>query len=271
MNRRICTKWVAGLAAVMFSMSLAAQDPVKSALTMGVGDMHDFFPMLGIVFVLIVVVGLGACLLPMFKRQNKERYLDVCDVAPYEIEPPHLTTAETAKYEAEPSLLTPTERSFFGVLHQALGPEYYICPKVRLADIIRPAKQSSRSGWQTAFNRISGKHVDFVICNPADLGVLGVVELDDRTHQRFERGSRDGAVDAALAGAGIQVIRVQAREYYSQPAVRDLVRNSLKRAAAASDSASSQKLFGVGMQARRQPKLNFANQGRSSPGRPFAL
>lgn len=38
MKNRIRSKWVAGLATVMLSMSLGAQDPVKSALTMGFGD-----------------------------------------------------------------------------------------------------------------------------------------------------------------------------------------------------------------------------------------
>ena len=87
-----------------------------------------------------------------------------------------------AAYEAVPALLTPAERSFFGVLQQALSSEYQIFAKVRLADIVRPVRNPSRSGWQSAFNRIIGKHVDFVLCDSAHLGVVGVIELDDRTH-----------------------------------------------------------------------------------------
>ena len=177
----------------------------------------------------------------------------------HDAEPSLFRSAETTQYEAGSSLLTPAERSFFGVLRQALGSQYYICPKVRLADIIRPASQSSRSGWQTAFNRISAKHVDFAICSPNDLSVVGVIELDDRTHRRFERGFRDSTVDAALSGAGIRVIRVQASEYYSQPAVRDLVLNSLKRTAEPSASISSRGLPAGGKGARRQLTLNLAN------------
>jgi hypothetical protein len=128
-------------------------------------------------------------------------------------------------YEAVPALLTPAERSFFGVLQQAVATDYQIFAKVRLADIVRPVRNPSRSGWQSAFNRISGKHVDFVLCDPSRLGVVAVIELDDRTHERFERGVRDGLVDSALAEAGIPVLRVSARQSYSPAQVRQQVQS----------------------------------------------
>src|SRR5271154_4177996 len=118
-------------------------------------------------------------------------------------------------YEAVPSLLTPAERSFFGVLQQSLASDYQIFAKVRLADIVRPVRNPSRSGWQSAFNRTSGKHVDFLLCDLERLNVVGVIELDDRTHERFERGLRDSLVDSALADAGIPILRISTRQSYS--------------------------------------------------------
>src|SRR5262245_30044336 len=100
------------------------------------------------------------------------------------------TQSASTTYEAVPVLLTPAERSFFGVLQQAVAPDYQIFAKVRLADIVRPGRNLSRSGWQSAFNRITGKHVDFVLCDSLRLGVVAVIELDDRSHERFERGVR---------------------------------------------------------------------------------
>jgi len=128
-------------------------------------------------------------------------------------------------YEAVPALLTPAERSFFGVLQQALASDYQIFAKVRLADIVRPVKSPSRSGWQSAFNRITGKHVDFVLCDSERLGIVAVVELDDRTHERFERGVRDSLVDTALADAKIPVLRVSARQAYSPAQIREQVQS----------------------------------------------
>lgn len=76
------------------------------------------------------------------------------------------TKASLNTYEAVPELLSPAERSFFGVLQQVVASEYLIFAKVRLADVVRPVRGGSRSVWQSAFNRISGKHVDLFGATP---------------------------------------------------------------------------------------------------------
>ncbi len=128
-------------------------------------------------------------------------------------------------YEPLPALLTPAERSFFGVLQQAAASNYQIFAKVRLADIVQPVRSSSRSAWRSAFNRIAGKHIDFVLCDLAHLGVIAVIELDDSSHETFERGVRDTLVDSALADAGIPILRVPARHSYSTAELRLQVDN----------------------------------------------
>ena len=45
-------------------------------------------------------------------------------------------------------LFSPAERSFLGVLNQAVGKSAQIFGKVRVADIITPKKGMSRSNWQ---------------------------------------------------------------------------------------------------------------------------
>jgi len=136
--------------------------------------------------------------------------------------------ANTPAYEASAALLTPAERSFFGALQQAVASDYEIFAKVRLADIVRPVRSPSRSGWQSALNRITGKHVDFVLCDFASLAVVGVVELDDRTHERLERGIRDTLVDSALADAQIPVLRIAARQSYSPVQIREQIQSLLR-------------------------------------------
>ena len=139
--------------------------------------------------------------------------------------PPYLAeTTNQPAYEAIPNLLTAAERSFFGVLQQAVATEYQIFAKVRLADIVRPVRNPSRSGWQMAFNRITGKHVDFVLCDSARLSVVAIVELDDSSHGRLERGVRDSLVDSALADAAIPVLRISARQTYSPAQIREQVK-----------------------------------------------
>lgn len=71
----------------------------------------------------------------------------------------------TASYILLPALLTPAERSFYGVLISAVGDSALVFSKVRVADVLKPQKGLDRSNWQRAFNRISSKHFDFVLCN----------------------------------------------------------------------------------------------------------
>jgi hypothetical protein len=157
-----------------------------------------------VALVALVLLAVAAALIQLLGRQQTAQFV-------------------AGAYEAVPALLTPAERSFFGVLQQAVASDYQIFAKVRLADIVRPVRNPSRSGWQSAFNRIASKHVDFVLCDSSRLGVVAVIELDDRTHERFERGVRDGLVDSTLADARIPVLRVSARQSYSPTQIREQV------------------------------------------------
>jgi hypothetical protein len=70
-------------------------------------------------------------------------------------------------------LFSPAERSFLRVLEQAIGDEYRVFGKVRVADVVSVKSMSNRNVWQQAFNRISAKHFDFVLCRKDDLTIFG--------------------------------------------------------------------------------------------------
>jgi len=73
-----------------------------------------------------------------------------------------LTTAnqiEGYPYTKKPALFSPAERSFLGVLEQAIGEKYQIFGKVRVADIVEPQRGLDNSRRHKAFNRISAKHL----------------------------------------------------------------------------------------------------------------
>lgn len=53
------------------------------------------------------------------------------------------------------SLFTPAERSFLGVLNQAIEDNAFVFGKARVADVLKPSKGTSRKIWQTAFNKIN--------------------------------------------------------------------------------------------------------------------
>ena len=123
-------------------------------------------------------------------------------------------------YEPAPALLTPAERSFFEILKLAVGEDFALFSKVRLADVIvvRPGvPPKQRLG---AFSRISSKHLDFVVCNPETYEILGVIELDDRSHRESSRVRRDAFLDSALSAAQIPILHVPAQRQYSATKLR---------------------------------------------------
>jgi hypothetical protein len=127
------------------------------------------------------------------------------------------TSAEKISYQTRGALLSPAELSFFKVLQNAVGQSVLICPKVRLADILKPIEKQN---YQTALNKISRKHIDFLFCDPITTKIFGVVELDDKSHDRADRIARDIFVDGAFAAAGIKIVHYKASVSCSVEEVR---------------------------------------------------
>ena len=133
------------------------------------------------------------------------------------------TPAPTFPYQREAHLFSLAERSFLGVLEQAVGDQYRIMGKVRLADVIQVRFGMTGKGRQSAFNRIQSKHVDFVVCHAKDLAVQYVVELDDQSHDRATRQDRDEFVDQALQAANVPIFHFSAKRSYAVADVRTVL------------------------------------------------
>ena len=121
-------------------------------------------------------------------------------------------------YTKQTALFTAAERSFLGVLEQAVGDEYRVFGKVRLADVIKVSGVSGKAR-QAAFNRIQSKHLDFVVCAADDLSIKYAIELDDRSHAK--RKARDQFVDQAMAAARVPLYRFPAKVGYSIQEIRE--------------------------------------------------
>ncbi len=126
-------------------------------------------------------------------------------------------------YERRATLFTRAERSFLGVLDQAVGSDYRVFGKVRIADVLKVSSDVPKSGWQAAFNKINGKHFDFVLSDPKTLEVRAVIELNDKSHRSQKRAARDQFVRDACEGAGLRLIEVEAKRTYSVAELRALV------------------------------------------------
>lgn len=128
-------------------------------------------------------------------------------------EPPK---SDPLPYSRQKYFFSAAERSFYEVLWR-ITPDHTVFAKVRLADLVYVSKGATSS--QSHFNRIRSKHVDFVICD-RDLAPLVVVELDDSSHDRADRKSRDLFVDAVLAAASLPIVHVPAQRGYALDAIR---------------------------------------------------
>ncbi|OUR82695.1 hypothetical protein A9Q75_05240 [Colwellia psychrerythraea] len=126
-------------------------------------------------------------------------------------------------YELIGPLFTPAERSFLGALHLACDDKKVVFGKVRIADILKPIKGLNRSQWQIAFNKISSKHFDFVICNAEDLSIISVIELDDSSHNKKSSIKRDELVELACKNASLKLHRFKASATYNVNEIRDTI------------------------------------------------
>jgi Protein of unknown function (DUF2726)/Topoisomerase DNA binding C4 zinc finger len=114
-------------------------------------------------------------------------------------------------YRMKDGLLSPAEVSFMHVLSGVLKGQAAICPKVRLGDIFFVGKAEKRMAF---INRISSKHVDFLLCDCKTMEPLAAVELDDASHNRADRAKRDEFVDDVFAAAGLPLVHVVAQRQY---------------------------------------------------------
>lgn len=127
---------------------------------------------------------------------------------------------DSLPYEGRGTLLTKGEAAFYGPLQEAVGAEFQIMCKVRVADVITCSEADWRRGFGGA---ISQKHLDFVLCEPKTTRIVLAVELDDRSHEAPHRQRRDRFLNETLQTAGIRLLRVKARAQYSAEIIRLLV------------------------------------------------
>jgi hypothetical protein len=128
-------------------------------------------------------------------------------------------------YFRRPRLLSAVELQFFYTLKTVVGENFWVFPKVRVADLIEVRGLYGRDWW-AAFSRVSQKHVDFVVASRKTLDVLMAIELDDCSHGMSNRQKRDELLDAVFLQAAIPLIRFNLD--YSTTHVRDALCEALQ-------------------------------------------
>jgi hypothetical protein len=126
-----------------------------------------------------------------------------------------------------PYLLSKGEKAFFDVLVQSIPSDVYVCPKVRVADLIEVDLPKSDKHFWASFNKIAKKHVDFVLCSRTDFSPKLIIELDGGSHNSQIRSQRDIFVDEAFTQANIPVLHLPVQSSYDQNQILTQVQNAL--------------------------------------------
>jgi len=103
--------------------------------------------------------------------------------------------------------LSGAEISFYHILLSAVGDTLTVCPKVNLGDLFFVSHpERNKAAW----NRISRKHIDFLLCDNRSMRPRVGIELDDSSHAREERQARDAFVQRVFQASGLPLLRFSA-------------------------------------------------------------
>ena len=131
-------------------------------------------------------------------------------------------------YRLKDDFLSPAELSFYHVLTSVVQGQLVVMGKVRLADIFYVTQ---KDGYFSHFNRISQRHVDFLLCQPETMRPVVAIELDDASHNRRARKERDAFVDTLFRAASLPLLRVPVRRTYSAQEIAERLAPYLSGAA----------------------------------------
>lgn len=120
-------------------------------------------------------------------------------------------------YQAAGPLFSAAERSFLGVLDAAVGSEYRVFGKVRVADIAKVRPGLGNSARQGALNRVASKHFDFVVCRATDMAVVAAIELNDKSHASQRTQARDELLVKVCQAIGLPLLTIPAKLSYVIP------------------------------------------------------
>ncbi|GMQ58562.1 hypothetical protein AN1V17_29570 [Vallitalea sediminicola] len=128
-------------------------------------------------------------------------------------------------YKDVDSILTKAELRFYDILYDVCDDlDVTLFTKVRVADIV---KVKNKDNYMTYFNKISSKHIDFVLCDNTTLKPLICLELDDRSHNRKDRMERDKFINEVLSSIGYEVVHIPCKYKYDKEAIKIELQNAL--------------------------------------------
>lgn len=125
-------------------------------------------------------------------------------------------------YQLKHPLFSATERAHLEMLEQAVGEDFRILAKVRLADVVEVTAIPRRSPWYHATNRISAASFDFLLCDRQHLEPVCAVEIEDASEA-------NAVLDELCEAIGLPLVRLTPRTAGSFDQVRAAIDQALAR------------------------------------------
>jgi hypothetical protein len=132
-------------------------------------------------------------------------------------------------FKLRDDFLSPAEVSFYQVLRVAVGDRALVFTKINLADLFFVSTGDHRQNRALA-NRVDRKHVDFLVCDLKSVRPIVALELDDQSHNRADRKTRDEMVEGVFAAAGLPLLRVPVKTGYAPQELQALLKPYLQPA-----------------------------------------
>ncbi len=123
-------------------------------------------------------------------------------------------------YVKRSTLYNRAERKFLGYLVKAVGDEYFIMGKVRVADLISIEPSLSEKQRREAYQYICHERVDFVLTDRATTRLVATVELYQNKPNDARMIKRAQNLDKVFKLAGLPLIRFQENDYYRVTDIR---------------------------------------------------
>ncbi len=96
-------------------------------------------------------------------------------------------------------LFTQIERSFLTLLEKAVGDQYKIINRVKLADIIDIKAGADVKTKRAALLKLNAKYLDYVLCNSHDMSIVAVIDLVNNSNKEGHKAIPDWFVSGALS------------------------------------------------------------------------
>lgn len=122
-----------------------------------------------------------------------------------------------SNFKLKPSLFDhPTEQGFYNILRdEILGKQFIAIPQIPYPALIK-IPLSRKNGFQSYWNRIQARRLDFLLCDREDLTPRLAIELDGSSHNSKKAKKTDEFKDKLFKEIGLPLLRVEVREEYNR-------------------------------------------------------